>query len=333
MEKKVLLIDDEASIRRSVSLGLMQQGYRTEPCENGMKALQTLETFKKNQVPFDYAIVDVQLPDIDGLKLLKVIKVNYPRLPVIIITGHGSETVAEGAKAADAYLEKPFSMEDLARIMEAIAPAVQTEPAEPPVRVATVVEESLSCYALVSLDNTANLMGVYRRLYFHQNVLYCDAIRGDYDLVLLLQAPTADRINAVAEKEIMPIPGVVGITLLGVETPVFGEHVSNIMGSVDKALGRDKGENEVAANQTARTRVSSYVMLDVEREKMEAIYPALYFNDQVVNCDYTAGAFNMVLLMKGTSFSEIENAIRNRFRTLDGVLRIKEYPIITLFEA
>jgi len=51
MEKNVLLIDDEASLRRSVSMGLMQKGYHTEPCENGMKALQTLETYKQNQVP------------------------------------------------------------------------------------------------------------------------------------------------------------------------------------------------------------------------------------------------------------------------------------------
>jgi hypothetical protein len=65
---------------------------------------------------------------------------------------------------------------------------------------------------------------------------------------------------------------------------------------------------------------------------MEGIYPALYFNDQVVNCDYTDGRFNIVLLMKGTSFSEIENTIRSRFKTMEGVLRIKEYPIITLFE-
>jgi len=120
--------------------------------------------------------------------------------------------------------------------------------------------------------------------------------------------------------------------MLTVDAPMFGENVINIMGSVDKALGRDKGEDMVTSNQTARTRVSSYVMLEVEKEKMEGIYPTLYFNDQVVNCDCTDGRFNIVLLMKGTSFSEIENVIRSKFKTMEGVLRIKEYPIITLFE-
>jgi len=49
-EKKVLLIDDEASLRRSLTLGLMQKGYETEPCENGMKGLKLLESFKKKQI-------------------------------------------------------------------------------------------------------------------------------------------------------------------------------------------------------------------------------------------------------------------------------------------
>jgi len=334
MEKKVLLIDDEASLRRSVSMGLMQKGYQTEPCENGMKALQTLETFKQKSLPLGCAIVDIRLPDIDGLKLLKAIKFNYPQLPVIIITGYGSETIAEEAKTADAYLEKPFSVDDLARVLEQMK-SQEAEPAAaaPPAKQLQAAQESMSAYALLSLDESANLLNTYRKLYYNENVLYCDAVRGDYDLVLMLQAATSDKINEVVEQEIKTMPGVAGVSLMMVDMPTFGENVINIMGSVDRALGRDKGENVAASKQAARTRVSSYVMLEVEKEKMEGIYPALYFNDQVVNCDYTDGSFSIVLLMKGTSFSEIGSTIRSRFKTMDGVLRIKEYPIITLFES
>jgi CheY-like chemotaxis protein len=333
MERKVLLIDDEPSLRRSVSMGLMQKGYQTEPCENGMKALQTLETFSQKKIPFNCAIVDIRLPDIDGLKLLKVIKLNYPQVPVIIITGYGSETVAEEAETADAYLEKPFSMDDLANIMEKMEPsgmAPETAPVAPREGLAT--NRSVSAYALVSLDSSVNLLNTYRRLYFHENVLYCDATRGDCDLVLLLQAPTMDEINSVLE-EIKTEKGVSEVFLLEVQTPLFPENVIDIMGSVDKALGRDRGENDVSHNQPARTGVSSYVMLEVEKEKMESIYPTIYFDDHVVNCDYAEGKFNVVLLMKGGSFDEIGNTIRSRFRGMDGVLRIKEFPVIALFEA
>ncbi len=333
MEKKVLLIDDEASLRRSVSMGLMQKGYETEPCESGMKALQTLNMFKRKKLPLACAIVDIRLPDIDGLKLLKVIKFSYPSLPVIIITGYGSETIAEEAKTADAYLEKPFSMEDLAKVLEEVEPTPKEQPAlEPPVAVAPAGERPVSAYAMVAMDKPGNLMDAFRKLYFHGNVLYCDAIRGEYDLVLLLQGKTIEEINEVVEEEIKTLKGVSDVTLLDVETPIFGENVIDIMGNVDKALGRNEGEPELTGT-AARTRVCSYVMVEVEKEKMEAVYPALYFNDQVVNCDYTAGAFNMVLLMKGTSFADIESTIKHKVKSLDGVLKIREYPVITLFEA
>jgi CheY-like chemotaxis protein len=334
MERKVLLIDDEPSLRRSVSMGLMQKGYQTEPCENGMKALQTLAMSTGKKTPFDYAIVDVRLPDIDGIKLLKVIKFNYPQVPVIIITGYGSETVAEEADTADAYLEKPFSMDDLTNILEQIEPAEEpAQAATPAPREGSAMNQSVSAYALVSLDNSTNLLDAYRRFYFHRNVLYCDATRGDCDLVLLLQASTMEEINTVLEGEIRTVKGVSEVSLLEVQTPFFTENVIDIMGSVDKALGRDRGENDVSRNQPARVGVSSYVMLEVEKKKMESIYPTLYFDDHVVNCDCAEGRFNVVLLMKGASFDEIGNTIRDRFRGIDGVLRIKEFPVIALFEA
>jgi len=330
MEKNVLLIDDEASLRRHVTLGLMQKGYYTEPCENGMKGLETLQMFKTKRTPLDCAIVDIRLPDIDGIKLLKVIKLNYPGLPVIIITGHGDQAIEEEVKAqnADGYLEKPFTMEELTELLAQVpAPAAKAEAEE-----ATAPVQSYSAYALVTLDGAANLLDAYRKLYFQENVLYCDAIRGDHDLMLLLQAETAERIQDVVEKQIKTIEGVMDVSLLSVDAPMFGDNVNDIIGSVDKALGREKEEGEVYTIQTARTRTSAYVLLEIEKEKMESIYPALYFDDQVVYCDCTRGKYDIVLLMKGTSFADIGNTIKNKFKQMDGVLRIKEWPIITLLE-
>lgn len=315
-------------------MGLMQKGYHAETCENGMKALQTLETMKKNQIPLDYAVVDVRLPDIDGIKLLKVMKFNYPDLPVIVITGYGSEGTVEEVKEqkADGYLEKPFDVEDLTRILEEISPARKKAAAPEEAPVAAPAAESVTDYVLVTLNPRANLMEAYRSLYFRENVLYCDAIRGDYDLILLLQAETHEKIEEITA-EIRNVPGVSDASLLTVETPLFGENVISIMGSVDKALGKDKEEREVITDQAARVRASSYVLFEIEKEKLEQIYPVLHFDDQIVYCDCTKGKYDIVALMKGTSFTEIEHTIRNKFKPLDGVLRIKEWPIITLFEA
>lgn len=65
---------------------------------------------------------------------------------------------------------------------------------------------------------------------------------------------------------------------------------------------------------------------------MDTIYPVPYSNDQVACGDCNKGKYDVVMLMKGFSFSQIENTIRNMFKPLDGVLRIKEWPIITFFD-
>ncbi|MCX6557360.1 MAG: response regulator [Candidatus Aminicenantes bacterium] len=333
-EKKVLLIDDEASLQRSLTLGLLQKGYETESCENGMNGLKALEAFKKNQVPLHYVVVDVRLPDIDGIKLLKVIKFNYPELPVIVITGYGNDATALDAKTekADAYLEKPFTIDELTKILAEIPQKTATPAAEEMKNAEPDGERSFSAYALLNFSETANLAEAYQELYFMDQVLYCDAIKGDFDLVLLLQAGKMADIQSMVENKIKKMPGVKEVTLLPVDLPQLSESTSSIIGTVDKALGRDKENPEATANPNFSRSASSYVFLEIEKDKLENIYPTLYMNDQVVSCDCIDGKYDIVLLMQGASFAEIDRNILTKIKPLDGVLRIKETPIIKLFE-
>jgi CheY-like chemotaxis protein len=333
-EKRVLLIDDEASLRRSLAMGLLQKGYETEPCENGMKGLQALEAFKENKTPPQYVVIDVRLPDIDGIKLLKVIKFTYPELPVVVITGYGNDATEADAKSekADAYLEKPFTVDELTKIFAEIpqktaaAAVAEKESAEPG------GEKSVSAYVLLNFFDSANLAEVYQGMYFMDNVLYCDAIKGEFDMALLLQAAKLSDLHAIVDAKIKKLPGIKDICFLPVESPLLSESVNSIIGTVDKALGREKGNAENTANANFWKSASSYVFLEIEKEKLESIYPTLYMNDQVVSCDNIKGKYDIVLLMQGASFAEIDRNIQNKIKPLDGVLRIKESPIIKLFE-
>ncbi|HOW43548.1 MAG TPA: response regulator [Candidatus Aminicenantes bacterium] len=333
-EKRVLLIDDEASLQRSLSLGLMQKGYDTESCASGMCGLKTLESYKQNKIPLHYVVVDVRLPDIDGIKLLKVIKFNYPELPVVVITGFGSNAVEAGARTekADAYLEKPFTAEELTKILAelpdrpAMPGAAARESAEP------AGERAVSAYALLNFAESADLTAAYQQLYFMDNVLYCDALKGDYDLALLLQAGSLAEIRSLVNEKIRKIAGVKEAVFLPVDLPQLPESVMNIISTFDKALGRDKEGPAAVNNANFWKSASSYVFLEIEKDKLETLYPTLYINEQVVSCDCVEGQHDIVLLMQGTSFAEIDRNIAAKIKPLDGVLRIKEMPIIKLFE-
>ena len=135
-QKRVLLVDDESSIRRTLSLGLAQRGYDTEPCENGVNALMKMDLLVKNNSTPDAVVLDIQLPDIMGTKLARIINFKYPNVPVFLITGY-ADKLNEGEISelkVQALLHKPLTSDELADQFETImkeqlaAPVAPVEP-------------------------------------------------------------------------------------------------------------------------------------------------------------------------------------------------------------
>ncbi len=331
MQKNILLVDDEASLRRTLSLGLMQYGYTAVPCETGMSALRKLETYAKNEREPDIIVADVRLPDIDGIKLVKIIRFKYPDIPVIVITAYGELVDSEEISSlhVDAFLEKPFTPEDLQaecrKILEQERSKVQKG------RTRKQEEKaSVSAYALVTVNRDADIFGLYQKLFYFRNVLYCDATKGDYDIVLLLQAETQDALDDTVIDIKQSIQGIDSIVYLPVENPMLEESTREIITDAENALADDT--NMMGRSGVFGKRVCSYLFVEMENEKLDTVYPLLRLNENVVYCDCTAGAYNVILLVHGSDFTEIDRVVEEKIGVMDGILRIKELPIINLME-
>jgi DNA-binding NtrC family response regulator len=107
---RVLLVDDAEDFTTYTRKRLLLRGLQAIVAGSGEKALAVLE--KEN---VDVAVLDVLMPGMDGVELLVEIKKRYPRLPVIMLTGHGTvETAREGLeKGAREYLLKPCDFDTL----------------------------------------------------------------------------------------------------------------------------------------------------------------------------------------------------------------------------
>jgi two-component system nitrogen regulation response regulator NtrX len=109
---EVLIVDDEIDISESISAILHDEGLKCTTVSNSVDAIDSI-----NKVSYELIILDVWLneEDYDGIKLLKLIKKNYPKIPVIIISGHGNIEMAVEAIKEGAYefVEKPFKSERL----------------------------------------------------------------------------------------------------------------------------------------------------------------------------------------------------------------------------
>ncbi|MCJ7424862.1 response regulator [Candidatus Bathyarchaeota archaeon] len=124
MNESILVVDDDADVRKSLSSILSKEGYSVETVENGKQATRISEKSR-----FDMALIDIKLPDMEGTELLHRLKENQPHMIKIVITGfptleNAMKTVNEGA---DGYILKPFDTE---KLLEMIRKHLKRETAE-----------------------------------------------------------------------------------------------------------------------------------------------------------------------------------------------------------
>ncbi len=107
---RVLIVDDEKDFVEMFSLRLKAHGEKVFTAYSGKEALKVLE-----DSIVDVVILDIRMPGMDGIDTLKQIKLLFPIVEVILLTGHGStETAVEGMKiGAFDYLMKPADFEDI----------------------------------------------------------------------------------------------------------------------------------------------------------------------------------------------------------------------------
>ncbi|MDR3475744.1 MAG: response regulator transcription factor [Devosia sp.] len=125
---KVLVIDDEPPIRKLLRMSLGTQGYETLEAPNGQTGLDLLK-----EAP-DLVILDLGLPDMDGLDVLRAIRGRNEVVPIVVLSSRGDEAgkVAALDLGADDYITKPFGTDELlARLRAALRHQLQTQGERP----------------------------------------------------------------------------------------------------------------------------------------------------------------------------------------------------------
>jgi len=125
---RVLLVDDEPAIRRSLRLPLEELGFQIVEASRGEEGLHLMRSSN-----FDVILLDINMPGIGGMKTLERLRTIAPRLPILMLTVRDDENdkVEALEKGADDYITKPFSFREcLARIRSAVRRAQTPERAE-----------------------------------------------------------------------------------------------------------------------------------------------------------------------------------------------------------
>ena len=111
MSKRILIVDDEQSMRDTLQIMLEKEGFEAASAENGIKALDRID---KEQDCFDLIITDLKMPELDGIDLIEQVKKKH-KIPIIIMTAHATKDQAIAALNLGAayFIEKPFKNNEL----------------------------------------------------------------------------------------------------------------------------------------------------------------------------------------------------------------------------
>jgi CheY-like chemotaxis protein len=324
---RVLVIDDEAEIRRNLTIGLTSEDYGVTACPDGISAIHELNRARNEGLGYDYLVTDIFMPDIDGMKILKVIKNQFPELPVLVITGFGDDRLKFTALAESntGYLDKPFEISDLVAGLEALAPGKTTldipgSPTEPEVR------ESVSAYLTIRITDASRSMDIFNALHRLDGVASCDAVRGDVDIILLAQAGSKEGIDALFQ-EVKAISGVEVVSVSSVERPRLDRDVNEFIETYKRTVKQPAGEE--ARRQPGTV---SYIIVDIDKSAIQKIFTTVFFVDEVVFCDVIDGGNRLVGMITGQGAIGRTPRIVEKLSQIDGVLRVKEARVIRLLD-
>src|SRR6266516_652957 len=132
MNERVLLVEDDPSIREVATLGLKQAGFRVSTSGDGREGL-----LRSRDEPFDLVILDVMLPSLDGFQVCREIR-KQSRVPILMLTARSDtiDVVVGLESGADDYVTKPFEMPELVARARAVLRRAAAAPMETPLSVA-----------------------------------------------------------------------------------------------------------------------------------------------------------------------------------------------------
>jgi CheY-like chemotaxis protein/nitrate reductase NapAB chaperone NapD len=328
MRGRVLVIDDEPEIRRNLTIGLTQEDFTVVACPDGISAIHELQHAREKGIGYDFLVTDIFMPDIDGLKILKVIKSQFPELPVLVITGFGDEALKFTALSEEntGYLDKPFEISELVAALERLAPGRTTLAPATPAAADEGARESVSAYLTLRITAPEKNLEVFNQLSQLEGVETLDAVRGDVDVIILAQSSSQAGIQKLFER-VKAIPGVEVASLSAIERPKIDRDINDFIDTYRKAVKADA--QQAVGKQRGTT---SYIIVDIDKDAIQQIFTTVFFIEEVVFCDVIENGTKLVGMITGRGAVGRAPRIIEKISQIDGVLRVREAKVIKLLE-
>jgi DNA-binding NtrC family response regulator len=235
---KIVIIDDEKSIRRSLEMFLQKKGYAVFTAEDGEKGLIVVE----NEQP-EILILDIRLPGMDGLEVLRTVRARNPAVGVIMITAfHDMDTTIQAMRlGAYEYIHKPMDVDELEIVIEKVARNIRLDG-----RLEDLITEISRDYKVHNIvGRTPAMQEIYKIIGLVSDNRATVLIRGESGTGKELIAKSIHYNGAFAKEPFVPVNCSTLVENL-FESELFGHE----RGAFTGALYQKKGKIELAQDGT-----------------------------------------------------------------------------------
>lgn len=328
MKGRVLVIDDEPQIRRNLTVGLTQEGWEVTACPDGISAIHELDRSRAAGEGYHALITDIFMPDVDGLKILKVIKRQHPDLPVVVITGFGDDVLRFTALSEPntAWLDKPFEIAELVAALDTLTAGGTTLAGASSAAEGAGPRESVTAYLTLRLTDLSDCMEAFQQLRALPGIQRCEAVHGDVDIILQARANSTEAIERVFA-QVRAIPRVEVVSVAPVERPKLDRDVASFVDVYREAV-KAPGEH-IAQKQPGAT---CYLLIDIEKSALQQIFTTVFFIDDVLFCDVIDGGRGLVGLITGQGAAGRTPLLIEKISAIEGVLRVRVARVIQLID-
>ena len=186
------------------------------------------------------------------------------------------------------------------------------------------MRESASAYLTVKVTDPDRSMEIFTQLYQMEGIHRCEAVRGDFDIIILAQASSQEEIKVLFDK-IAAMEGVEIVSLSEVERPKLDRDVGEFIKIYSDAV---KQPAQTSPSQHAGT--ASYIIVDIDKQAIQQIFTTVYFIEDVVFCDVIEDGAKLVGMITGQGAVGRTPRVIEKLSEIEGVLRVREAKVIKI---
>lgn len=325
--KRALVIDEDVEARRVLRDILRAADWAVDDAPGGVEALGLIGQARAYGEGYHCIFTELFLPDLDGSLFFETLRLQYPDLPMVVISAFATEEDREGIARLNPIFAsgRPVDKEELLAALDKLELTHSTYSPVPP-KPPAAVEPPAGAYLFVRFESFDAAQRLYDELGGLSGVISVNAGKGEgIDLVMRVGAASVEGIAALAQR-VEQFDGIISVRRelivkppLSIELQEFVDHYLSLT-------------SQLHADYVRGVATNAYLIIDIDRYQLERIYLSILLTEGVIRCRVISGFNKLMVLSAGAVRPNVVRHLLAKLAQLDGIRRVREVTVVNMNE-